>query len=385
MDGTMQVEFHSSIDELNEEEWDRLVIDDNPFLKHAFHAAMEHHDCVGRRFGWIPSHLVIREAGRIVGLSPLYIKSNSYGEFVFDHAWAEAYQRSGLKYYPKVISAAPYTPAFGERLLVDLESNVTKIRKLLVEATLQMAVDSTFSSMHWLFTTAEEGELLRSMGMLERLGVQFHWQNPGYVDFEHFLSQLTAKRRKNIRQERRKVSNAGIRFKVLQGCDVSGEEWHLFANFYTKTFEERYSLPTLNVGFFTEIGERMGDQVILVFAYDDDTCVAGALLYRSRSVLYGRHWGTLQHYDSLHFETCYYQGIEYAINHKLQRFEPGAQGEHKIWRGFLPTRTRSYHWINNPQFSHSIKDFLTRESPAMVTYHNDLLASSPFKQTTPEK
>ncbi|MCU7937494.1 MAG: GNAT family N-acetyltransferase [Candidatus Thiodiazotropha sp. (ex Dulcina madagascariensis)] len=375
----MQVDFLSSVDELNAWEWNRLVDDDNPFLKHEFHAAMEHHDCVGRRFGWIPRHLIVRDAGRIIGLSPLYIKSNSYGEFVFDHAWADAYRRSGLHYYPKLISAIPYTPASGGRLLIDADANLAQVRKLMVDATIGLAKELGLSSIHWLFTSQEEGEQIRGMGVMERLGVQFHWQNPGYEDFEHFLSQLTAKRRKNIRHERRKVFNRGIRFRLLHGREVAMHEWHLFARFYNKTFEERYSLPTLNAGFFQEVGERMGEQVILILAYDADVCIAGALLFRSRSVLYGRHWGTVQRYDGLHFETCYYQGIEYAITQGLQRFEPGAQGEHKIWRGFLPAITHSYHWIADSQFSMGIGDFLSRERAAILDYKNTLLANSPFK------
>jgi predicted N-acyltransferase len=376
----MQVEFHHSIDALNQHEWDALVVDGNPFLKYAFHAALEHHDCVGEKFGWLPCHLVVREHGRMLGLSPLYIKSNSYGEFVFDHAWADAYQRSGQRYYPKLVSAIPYTPAYGERLLVAADADVQRIRELMAEATREMAEESGFSSMHWLFTTREEGDLLRSMGMLERLGVQFHWSNQGYESFDEFLDQLTAKRRKNIKQERRKVEDAGIGFRVLHGNEVSDDEWRLFSRFYSKTFEDRFSLATLNAGFFREVGRTMGEQVILVLAYIGDTSIAGALLYRSPRVLYGRHWGALDHYDSLHFETCYYQGIEYAIKHGLQRFEPGAQGEHKIWRGFLPARTRSYHWIREPRFRLAIEEFLTREVTAIKDYQENLFLSSPFRK-----
>ncbi|MEJ2609617.1 MAG: GNAT family N-acetyltransferase [Candidatus Thiodiazotropha sp.] len=376
----MQVDFHSRIDDLQADEWNRLVIDDNPFLKHEFLAALEHNSCVGQVFGWLPCHLTVREEGRLVGLSPLYVKNNSYGEFVFDHAWADAYQRSGLNYYPKLVSAAPYTPASGARLLVDSSVDVREVRDLMIDATLSLVAESDFSSMHWLFTTPEEGKSLQSRGMLERLGVQFHWQNPGYSDFDHFLSQLTAKRRKNIRQERRKVSDAGIRFRRVPGDQVTEQEWSLFTQFYNKTFEERYSLPTLNLGFFQEIGRCMGKQVILILAYDGELCIAGALLYRSRNSLYGRHWGALQQYDSLHFETCYYQGIEYAIEHELRCFEPGAQGEHKIWRGFIPTLTYSYHWIENPMFSHGIEQFLSHEAPALLDYQKNLLANSPFRQ-----
>jgi uncharacterized protein len=375
----MQVQFHSSIDEIETDDWNRLVHDGNPFLKHEFHAALEHHDCVGAQFGWLPRHLSVSQAGRIIGVSPLYIKSNSYGEFVFDHAWADAYQRNGLHYYPKLVSAIPYTPAFGERLLVDAEVDPCKVRRLMAEATCQLAKDSDCSSMHWLFTTEQEGALLKQMGMLERLGVQFHWHNRHYTSFDDFLSKLTAKRRKNILRERRRVREAGISFRRLHGQEVSPEEWRLFAAFYNKTFEERYSLPTMNAGFFQEIGTRLGGQVILILAYQESQCVAGALLYRSADVLYGRHWGGIAQLDSLHFETCYYQGIEYAIEEQIERFEPGAQGEHKIWRGFLPTFTRSYHWIAEPQFRQAIEDFLQRERPAILEYGANLQLSSPYR------
>jgi predicted N-acyltransferase len=376
----MQVAFHSQIDDFQAQEWNRLVVDDNPFLKYEFLAALEHNDCVGERFGWMPHHLSIREQGRLVGLSPLYIKGNSYGEFVFDHAWADAYRRNGLNYYPKLVSAAPYTPACGNRLLVDASADAERIRQLMVEATLGLVAQSDLSSMHWLFTTRQEGETLKSMGIFERLGVQFHWNNPGYSDFDHFLSQLTAKRRKNIRHERRKVAEAGIRFRLVPGDQVTDDEWRLFSHYYSKTFEERYSLPTLNQGFFQEVGQGMGDQVILVLAYDGSHCIAGAILYRSQSVLYGRHWGCQQHYDSLHFEACYYQGIAYAIEQGLSCFEPGAQGEHKIWRGFMPTLTYSYHWIADPNFSSGIERFLHQETPVLLDYQKNLMESSPYRQ-----
>lgn len=375
----MQVRFHSTIDEIDAAAWNRLVQDGNPFLSHQFHAALEHHDCVGQHFGWRPNHLTISREGCLIAASPLYLKDNSYGEFVFDHAWANAYQHYGLDYYPKLVSAVPYTPAFGERLLVLGDTERTALRKAMVDATLRQVGASACSSMHWLFTTEEEGALLQEMGMLERLGVQFHWKNRGYRSFDDFLSTLTAKRRKNILRERRRVREAGITFRWLHGAEVSEREWRLFTDFYSKTFAERYSLATLNSAFFQEIGRTLGERVLLVLAYAGERCVAGALFYRGDQVLYGRHWGGIETVDSLHFETCYYQGIEYAIRHRLQSFEPGAQGEHKIWRGFLPTLTRSYHWIAHVQFRNAIGDFLNRERPAILEYWNTLKASSPYK------
>ncbi len=378
----MEARFHHTIEEIDAEAWDRLVSDGNPFLKHAFHAALERHGCVGEKFGWQPHHLAVYLEGRLVGLSPLYIKTNSYGEFVFDHAWADAYRRAGFVYYPKLVCAVPYTPATGERLLIDPEIERSKVVRMLVDTTLAWARKAGVSSMHWLFVTQQESKELQDLGMMERLGVQFHWTNLGYRSFEGFLSGLNAKRRKNIRRERKRAIEQGIHFRVVHGPDVTREEWRLFTNFYAKTFEERFSLPTLNLGFFQEIGHTLGNQVILILAYkqQDNRCVAGALLYRSDSVLYGRHWGAASQFDSLHFETCYYQGIEYAIAHDLQTFEPGAQGEHKIWRGFLPTLTRSCHWIADRRFKLAIEEFLQREGPALMDYREELSVSSPYRQ-----
>ena len=376
----MQVRFHPSIEEIDPSTWDSLVKDNNPFLKHAFLAALERHGCVGEHFGWRPNHLAVYQQDRLLAVTPLYVKTNSYGEFVFDHAWADAYQRIGLAYYPKLISAIPYTPATGERLLIAPDVEPAPVVQTMVSAIQEWAKGQGASSMHWLFTREEEGGLLKSLGMQERLGVQFHWQNQGYSDFESFLERLKAKRRKNIRRERSRVAEQGFSFRRIPGSQVTGSEWQLFAEYYAKTFEERFSLPTLNAGFFQEIGRTLGDQVILVLAYLKQQPVAGALLYRSDRVLYGRHWGAATEYDSLHFETCYYQGIEYAIEQGLELFEPGAQGEHKIWRGFLPTLTRSQHWISDPRFSAAIDDFLQREAPAIRNYHTNLTHSSPYKE-----
>lgn len=377
----MQARFHPSIEEIDSVSWDRLVKDNNPFLKHAFLAAMERQGCVGDHFGWSPYHLAIYSDNRLLGVSPLYIKNNSYGEFVFDHAWADAYRRAGLVYYPKLVSAIPYTPATGSRLLIESEADADSVTQEMVRAIQELLEEQRASSMHWLFTEEKEAERLNKLGMLERLGVQFHWPNRGYRDFEAFLETLKAKRRKNIRRERRIVAEQGFHFRRIRGCQVTATEWQLFADYYAKTFEERYSLPTFNAAFFQEIGKTLGDQVILVLAYLEESPVAGALLYRSDTVLYGRHWGGASEYDSLHFETCYYQGIEYAIEQGLNRFEPGAQGEHKIWRGFLPTMTRSHHLIADGRFRAAIDDFLQRETPAMRNYYANLSVSSPYSKS----
>ena len=378
----LRLESHASIDAVPAGQWNALNRADDPFLSHEFLAALERHDCVGPRYGWLPRHITAWQGKRLVGAVPLYQKDNSYGEFVFDFAWADAYQRHGLAYYPKLVAAVPYTPATGQRLLVAEHADPALLSKALLERAETLAETSGCSSLHWLFITEQEDARLGELGLMQRLGCQFHWRNRGYSDFEAFLSSLTSKRRKNIRRERRVVREAGIRIEVLHGSEVSAEQWRTFARFYAKTFEERYSLATLTEGFFREVGRTLGDRVILVLAHDGAECVAGALLYRSPNTLYGRHWGCLRDYDSLHFEVCFYQGIDFCIRQGLQRFEPGAQGEHKIWRGFLPTLTWSRHWVAHPGFRSAIDDFLRRERPAMLDYAHSLGESSPYRQDT---
>ncbi len=379
---TPHVRVHASIDELGDAQWNALNSRADPFLQHAFLSALEHNGCVGERFGWIPRHLGLWEGDRLVGAAPLYLKDNSYGEFVFDHAWADAYQRHGHAYYPKLVSAIPYTPASGRRLLLAEDRALEDASRVLLERALMLAEEEQVSSLHWLFVTEGEDALLRKRGFLPRLGCQFHWHNRGYPDFDAFLAALTAKRRKEIRRERRKVREAGVRFRVLRGDEVDDAQWQTFARLYARTFEEHYSLATLNEGFFREVGVRMGRHVVLILAYSNGACVAGALFYRSDDTLYGRHWGSVETFDSLHFETCYYQGIDYCIREGLQRFEPGAQGEHKVRRGFLPSFTFSDHWIADEGFRAAIADFLDRETPLVRDYAETLGRHSPYKEAT---
>lgn len=376
----MKIEVCSTIDTISALEWDRLVKGNNPFLKHAFLAALEHNQCVSSTFGWQPMHLAAWEGERLLAAMPLYLKENSYGEFVFDHAWAQAYQRQGLPYYPKLVSSIPYAPATGQRMLLAEGQPPESLSRLLLEQAESLAIELGASSLHWLFIDQQEARLHADLGLMIRNDVQFHWHNQEYADFEAFLAQLNAKRRKNIRRERRLVKESGLRLQCLSGHEVDEETWSLFARMYATTFEQRSSLPTLNAGFFIEVAKEMGQQVILVLAYEGDEIIAGAWMLRSDDTLYGRHWGCLKEYDSLHFETCFYQGIDYCIANRLKRFEPGAQGEHKIWRGFLPTRTYSSHWIGHPGFSQAIADFLQREEPVIDNYKNQLDQGSPYKK-----
>jgi uncharacterized protein len=368
-------------------EWNPLVPDDNPFLSHEFLSALERHACVGERTGWLPWPVVCRDDhGRLLGAALLYLKHNSYGEFVFDWSWAEAYRQHGLAYYPKLVGAIPYTPATSPRLLLaPNQPQPEATARALVEYVLDQAGCQRWSSIHWLFPTAAETEQLQGQGFLSRLGCQFHWHNRGYRDFQDLLDSFTAKRRKNINRERRLVREAGLELRTLTGLELSEGQWKSVHEFYCSTFQRLGGTPTLTLSFFQEIAETLGDRLLLVLAFDQGREVAAAISFRSASTLYGRHWGCRADYDSLHFEACYYQGLDYCIQHGLRRFEPGAQGEHKIYRGFLPTLTHSAHWIAHAGFRQAIADFLARETPAVRQYAQELLQHSPYRdEVTPD-
>ncbi len=322
----------------------------------------------------------------MLGAAPLYLKFNSYGEFVFDWSWAEAYRRHGLPYYPKLVGAIPYTPATSPRLLLAPGQPHPEITaRAMVDYVLEEARRQRWSSIHWLFPTPAEIEQLQSQSFLPRIGCQFHWRNRGYRDFQDFLDTLTAKRRKNINRERRLVREAGLELQILNGRELSEAQWRIVHEFYRSTFERLGGMPTLTLPFFQDIAETLGDRLMLVLAFDQGREVAGAISFRSASTLYGRHWGCRADHDSLHFEACYYQGLDYCIQQGLQRFEPGAQGEHKIYRGFLPTLTHSAHWIAHPGFRQVITDFLDRETPAVRQYAQELLQHSPYRdEVTPD-
>ncbi|RVU81779.1 N-acetyltransferase [Leucothrix sargassi] len=386
----MQIKIHSEIKQLPAAEWNALVDDNNPFMRHEFLEALENHGCVGAEFGWIPCHIGIYEDGKLSAAMPLYQKYNSYGEFVFDHAWADAYKQSGLQYFPKLVSATPYTPATGQRLLTNSPDAPDAHYQLLMQTIAQFSIENKISSFHCLFPRADQLDWLAQLSLndsqvLLRHDVQFHWNNNDYKDFEDFLSALTAKKRKNIRQERKRMQQSGVKLRLLDGHTATDKDWEDFAHFYKITFEEKWSTPTLNAGFFKEVAAKLPDQVFLVLAdlpdNEDGTqgeCIAGSLMFRSNTRLYGRHWGCTQHIDKLHFEACYYQGIEYCIHHKLQVFEPGAQGEHKIARGFIPTQTRSAHWLNNSPYQEAIAQYVNHEKVAIDEYKAQL--KSPYQE-----
>ncbi|MBK5964433.1 GNAT family N-acetyltransferase [Thiocystis minor] len=375
-----KVTTHSAIAEIPAEQWNRLADPDTPFLRHEFLAALERHGCVGERFGWLPHHLALRDRdGWLLAVAPCYLKFNSYGEFVFDWAWADAYQRHGLNYYPKLVVASPYTPATGSRLLTGATPERREHAQALIQGAVQVAERMGVSSLHWLFTAADETDWLEDQGLMRRVGCQFHWHNRGYDSFESFLGAFTAAKRKKIHRERRRVAENGVRVRRVTGDAVTEAEWAIFHQLYRDTFDKRGGIPTLTLPFFQDIGATMGQHLLLVLAEHGGDIVAAAFNLTGSRSLYGRHWGCFQDFHSLHFEACYYQGLEYCIDRGLARFEPGAQGEHKVSRGFLPTPTWSAHWIANPGFRVAISDFLGQETRGMDDYLTEMHTHSPYR------
>lgn len=371
-----------SLHAISADEWNVLAGLENPFTQYEFLIALENNGAVGKEFGWLTNFfLAYDDNDELVGALPLYIKFNSYGEFVFDWAWADAYQQNGLRYYPKLVSSIPYTPATGARILIADKSNYKDIADALIDSVISFAEKSQLSSFHCLFTNKQDTEYLKNHPQLMmRLGCQFHWHNNDYSSFSHYLEQLTSKKRKQIKRERRIVKEQEIEFEILNGHEATEQQWDIYHRFYESTFERKSGMPTLSNNFFKEIARTMPDSIVLVLAKYQDEYVASAFNLKGTDTLYGRHWGCSDEFDNLHFEACYYQGLEYCIENGLKCFEPGAQGEHKIARGFMPTKTWSAHWIAHPQFNESIKNFLKHETDGMLDYIQELSGHSPFKE-----
>ncbi len=380
------VKIHSDISEIPQEQWNKLIVDNNPFIRHEFLQALEDHHCVGTEFGWLPRHIAIYEetdqsgTSELVAAMPLYEKYNSYGEFVFDHAWADAWERAGLQYFPKLVASVPYTPAQGQRLLTQPEK-FEELAPMLLQVAMEIAKQNKMSGCHILFPTSTEQQWLEKQGLFVRHDCQFHWRNRGYQTFDDFLATLTAKKRKNIRQERKRVQQSEIKLRVLDGHTATDNDWDAMARFYQSTFDEKWGTATLNAGFFKQVAKALPDQIVLVLADKGDQCIAGSLMYRSDTTLYGRYWGCDEEIDKLHFEACYYQGIEYCIKQGLELFEPGAQGEHKIARGFLPTLTQSSHWLTENPYQQNIKKYTEHERQAIAGYIQDCNRHSPYKES----
>lgn len=383
----LHIQRFERISDIPEKAWDALVVDNHPFMKHAFLNALEIHECVSEHYGWHPHHFAVYKQNQLIAAIPVYEKHNNYGEFVFDQAWQNAWQQIGLPYYPKLVSTTPYTPVMGQRFLYSKTLSETEQQIVLAQLMLgiQTFCETTqMSGFHILFANPKQQKALaKQPEQLIRHDCQFHWFNQRYETFNDFLATLTAKKRKNIRQERKSVAQAGIKFRVLNGETATEQDWQTFNHLYQKTFVEKWSTPTLNLGFFNHVAEHLPKQVVLVLADQDNECVAGALMFQSDTHLYGRHWGCFKHIKHLHFETCFYQGIEYAITNKLGVFEPGAGGEHKIARGFIPIETRSFHWLTVNPFPQAIDRFLSDEHLMIQDYIADCEAHAPY-QTLPE-
>lgn len=374
-----------SLSEVSSEAWNSLRGTHIPFLRYEFLSALEKHHCVGKSTGWIPQHVLVFQDEILVGAMPQYLKTNAYGELVFDWAWAEAYQRNGLDYYPKLVTAIPYTPATGPRLLVAPHGDKNSISSHLIQASLEYAKQHKLSSYHCLFPQQEDLAQFSQQGLMVRQGCQFHWKNlpseQGYRDFDDYLDHFTSSKRKKIRRERRQIKEANISLQRLTANELSETQWESIYRHYCSTFDRLSGYATLSLAFFRELSTTMPEQLIVMLAEHNKQTVASAICFRDNDTLYGRHWGCDAHFQNLHFEACYYQGLEYCIEHKLMRFDPGAQGEHKISRGFLPTPTWSAHWIAEPAFQHAISDFLQRETIGMQHYIQELTDHSPFKRT----
>jgi uncharacterized protein len=368
----------SSLVEIGQSTWDALVhlqADTNPFLSFAFLHTLHVTGCACADTGWQPQYLTLWQDDALAAAMPLYVKNHSYGEYVFDWAWARAYHRNGLDYYPKLLSAIPFTPVTGSRLLAkDADAGNALIKAL---CTLQQS--NTISSTHILYPPPEQAEALEKAGFLLRSGVQFHWENPGYTSFDDFLNTLERKKRKNIRAERRKVQEAGITFRHVEGSDASEADWHFFKRCYDNTYAAHHSTPYLNLDFFCGIGAAMPQYILLIIAERAGHPIAASLLIHTEKTVYGRYWGTLEEIPCLHFETAYYQALDYCIAHRIGCFEGGAQGEHKMARGFLPQKTWSAHWLAHPGFADAVERFLVQESDGIATYIDELHERNPFR------
>ena len=371
---TLILEITDSVQQIDANQWDALA-GDMPLLSHAFLSALETSKSVGKGTGWQPYPMVVYDDGQLVGTMPLYVKNHSYGEYVFDWAWAEAYERSGLHYYPKLLSAIPFTPITSSRLL----ANNLEIQTLMISALNETMLKHKLSSAHVIFPDDDSAAALLQAGWMQRQGVQFRWENEGFGNFDDFLSVLSHDKRKKIKQERKKVAASGVICRRIKGTDITPEEWRFFYQCYENTYIEHRSTPYLTTAFFQEIGLSMPQNILLVVAYIDGIPVASALNIYHQTTLYGRYWGALQYVPNLHFELCYYQAQEFCIAEKIQYFEGGAQGEHKLARGFKPRPTCSFHKIAHVDFALAIQDFVEKESQGIAAYTTELEQRVPFK------
>ena len=376
---SLRTRLFTQISEIPAEDWNACAGSGNPFTSHEFLSALEDSGSTGRQTGWQPQHMVFYDSSdMVVAVVPLYIKTHSYGEYVFDQGWAEALERTGSSYYPKLQVASPFSPVSGIRLLrrPDFSISIQEIGGILKDACRM----GKLSSIHITFCTETEWVTLGQSGWLQRIGTQFHWENSNYNSFDSFLESLTSRHRKVLRRERRDASTSGLVFRTLTGSSILEYHWDAFYQFYLSTIDRKWGSAYLSRSFFSLLSERLKDKVVLMMAFEGSTPVAGALNLVGEDTLFGRHWGCLGHWPFLHFELCYYQAIDYAILHNLRRVEAGAQGAHKIQRGYLPQLTYSLHWIQNQNFSKAVEHFLTRERLVIRQDMDSLSQLSPYKK-----
>jgi predicted N-acyltransferase len=371
----LRLQTFDRLDAIAAGDWDALHDGTNPFVRHAFLAGLEQHRCLRPDWGWMPRHAALFDGDRLVAAAPAYLKTNSHGEFVFDHAWARAYDQLGRDYYPKWLIAVPYSPVTGPRLLARDDA----ARRTLLEAMRAQAKPAGLPSVHANFLGEDELAAFDT-GWLSRTDVQFHWRNAGWRDFDEFLAALDARKRKNIRQERARVARAGIAFRVLHGDEASAADIDAMHAFYVDTQRQYGNHPALTRGFFHHLAQAMPRQVVIVLAERGGAAIAGAWCLRGGVTFYGRYWGCRETLPGLHFETCYYQGIEYCLREGLACFEPGAQGEHKVARGFLPVLTHSRHWLADPAIADALAPWCAQERAANLRYRDRVLEHSPFRE-----
>ena len=381
---SIQLEILDRLSDISCQEWNALLpADAGPFLCHEFLSALEETGCVGGNTGWQVAHLILKDAGRLIGAMPLYLKQHSYGEFVFDWSWAQAYEQQGMQYFPKALCAIPFTPVQGSRILSADNANADLVRQQLITGLKAVVIQNNLSSAHVLFPYASEAKSLQEHGFMLRDSVQFHWHNKCFENFEHFLSALTMKRRKNIRREREQVAKESINFRHVPGKSSTDVDWEFFYRCYENTYLEHRSSPYLSETFFKLWAQRMPENLHLIIAERNGNPFAASMLVvdPKNSKVFGRYWGAIEHVPYLHFETAYYQAIDYCIAQKIQTFEGGAQGEHKMARGFLPTTIQSAHFIADAQFAKAVQNFLNREHQGIGTYIDELAEHSPLKSS----
>jgi predicted N-acyltransferase len=377
----MEIRELRAIDDVPAADWNALQGAQCPFLRHEFLAALEHSGCVGGSSGWQPAHLTLHDGGRLVAAASIYRKSHSWGEFVFDFGWAQAYARQGLSYYPKLLCAVPFSPVNSRRLLVAAGADAPALQTLLIQALVQRCADQRLSSAHATFIDPAEREAFAQAGWLLRSDVQFHWHNAGYRNFEHYLEDFRADKRKQMRRERRRIVEEGLTIQTLRGPQLSDEQLTFVYRTHARTFHAHGHEPYLNLAFFREATRTLGDALMVKLALHDDVPVAVAVFFVGPEALYGRYWGAIGDFHSLHFELCYHQGIEFCIEHGLSRFEPGTQGEHKIARGFAPSHTWSAHYVADARFRAAIAEFLQQEGASVEAYAQSAADHVPFHRT----